>query len=313
MTRTQATFVGLVATAGLIVGLVIASVLTARNKSRDSTGVPLQPFTVSDFLSGALRPLDIAYQWVPACQAGVASRFSQFNESGVLVMVDAAWPTQQPAVLLADTALLARAASYAVSPGASQVLLALNSSALYRHSTLATYVAVRVADQAVQVLAGGAALRLAVWAPSAAGLVVAYVRENNVFIYDLDSAVTTQVTSDGASNRVINGVCDWVYEEEIFEDTRALWFSPAGGRLALLQFNETLVPTYDIAMYSDASPQYPASNRYKYPMPGYANSLVRLGVYDRTSSTLEWFAFDSLFDGADHYVTRVGWINETCL
>lgn len=104
---------------------------------------------------------------------------------------------------------------------------------------------------------------------------VAYVKDNNLFIKNLESGVTTQVTFDGEKNKIINGNCDWVYEEEL-EFTKAFQWSPKGNYIAYYRFDEHNVPTYNMTLYKEL---YPETYSYKYPKAGEANSTVEIHIY----------------------------------
>jgi len=107
------------------------------------------------------------------------------------------------------------------------------------------------------------------------GSKVAFVKKNNLFYKDLISGNTTQVTKDGEWNNIINGNCDWVYEEE-FEFTRAFQWSKNGTYLAYYKFNESKVPQFEMTMYEGL---YPETYNYKYPKAGDANSTIEIHVY----------------------------------
>lgn len=104
---------------------------------------------------------------------------------------------------------------------------------------------------------------------------VAFVYKNNLYYHDLTTKQTKQITTDGSYN-IINGNCDWVYEEE-FEFTRAFEWSPKGDFLAYYRFDQTAVPEYNFALYDKL---YPTDYRYKYPKAGENNSIIQIHCYD---------------------------------
>ncbi len=89
------------------------------------------------------------------------------------------------------------------------------------------------------------------------------------------------VTTDGKWNYVINGNCDWVYEEE-FEFSRAFEWSPKGNYIAYYRFDESNVKEYNMTIYDNA---YNKDYRYKYPKAGEANSKVEIHIYDVATGT----------------------------
>lgn len=120
----------------------------------------------------------------------------------------------------------------------------------------------------------GVKLRYATLAPLESPT-ISYTQNNNLFIYRLADNTTTQVTQDGVEGQVLYGVCDWVYEEEIYEQTKAQWWSPKGNFLAFLRFDETFVPTYTYSNYDIPNNK---EYHYKYPKPGQNNSFVTVGT-----------------------------------
>ncbi len=142
---------------------------------------------------------------------------------------------------------------------------------------------------------------------------VAFISENNILLKDLKSGITTNVTTDGEANRIINGVPDWVYEEE-FGFNKAYEFSPCGKYLAYIKFDESQVKSYTLQYYSNFSMRYnpeanyPTNYEYKYPKVGEANSEVSVHVYNiETGETMS----ADLGPDADIYVPSIQWISDT--
>lgn len=135
---------------------------------------------------------------------------------------------------------------------------------------------------------------------------VAYVRDNNLFYKDLVSGKETQVTTDGKWNHIINGNCDWVYEEE-FEFSRAFQWSPKGDYLAYYKFDESQVKEYTMAIYDSL---YPLQYSYKYPKAGENNSVVNIYVYNLKNGRSQKMDLGS---ETNQYIPRIKWTqdNET--
>lgn len=108
---------------------------------------------------------------------------------------------------------------------------------------------------------------------------VAYVLDRNVYIYNIASENTVQVTADGGDG-VFNGIPDWAYEEEVFAGDSALWWQPQGNAVAYLRTDDTAVPEFPIPyfMNGEKNKAYPVLAELKYPKPGYANPKVELWV-----------------------------------
>ncbi len=136
---------------------------------------------------------------------------------------------------------------------------------------------------------------------------VAYVYDNNIFIKDLATGKETQVTSDGEINSVINGITDWVYEEE-FSFVKAFAWNPTGDKIAFLRFDEADVPEFSMDIFG--KDLYPQQQEFKYPKAGESNSKVSLHMYDVPSENSEEI---ELGDYSDFYIPRIKWTNDPML
>jgi dipeptidyl-peptidase-4 len=126
------------------------------------------------------------------------------------------------------------------------------------------------------------------------------VKQNNLFFKDLISNNITQITTDGLLNSIINGAPDWVYEEE-FSLTRAYCWSPDSRKIAFYCFDESLVPEFDMTVFTDL---YPKTLRFKYPKAGEKNSVVQVRVYDTGSG--HTVNMDAGPD-TNQYIPRIKW------
>jgi len=136
---------------------------------------------------------------------------------------------------------------------------------------------------------------------------VAYVFENNIYKYDLETEKRTQVTNDGEINSVINGVTDWVYEEE-FSFVKAFKWNPTGEKIAFLKFDESDVQEFSMDLFG--KDLYPTQQVFKYPKAGEANSNVSLHMYDVSSKKVEEV---KLGDYNDFYIPRIKWSSNPML
>ncbi|HTO14781.1 MAG TPA: DPP IV N-terminal domain-containing protein [Edaphocola sp.] len=136
------------------------------------------------------------------------------------------------------------------------------------------------------------------------GSKIAYVKNNNIFINDLSNTETLQITFDGAKNNIINGNCDWVYEEE-FSFSRAFEWSPNGAYLAFYKFDESKVKEYTMLFYNGDN--YPEPYTYKYPKAGEDNSIVSIHIYQLANNKTQKADIGS---NTDQYIPRIKWTNQ---
>ena len=188
--------------------------------------------------------------------------------------------------------------NYDFSDDESKLLLATEVEPIFRHSTLGLYyvydlkqkMPIKVADMKIQEPA-----------LSPDGKLVAYVFENNIYLFDIASKETKKVTSDGEKNKIINGVTDWVYEEE-FAFVRAFEWNSDGTKIAFLRFDETNVPQFSMDVYGKEL--YPKQETFKYPKAGQDNAIVTLHLFDVASKSI------SDIDLPDpYYIHRLKWMN----
>ena len=187
---------------------------------------------------------------------------------------------------------------YTLSPDETKILIGTETERIYRHSTRMEYYIWDTNTKKLTQLSKGGKQRLASFSPD--GNKVAFLRDNNIFIMDIVSGKESQITTDGLVNNIINGNCDWVYEEE-FSFTQAYAWSPDGSKLAFYRFDESKVKEYDLTFYDSL---YPTLYKYKYPKAGEDNSVVSIHVYDlKTAKT-------TLMDVGkekDQYIPRIKW------
>ena len=173
---------------------------------------------------------------------------------------------------------------YTFSPDGTRMLIQTKTESIYRRSFRAQYYIYTIASRKLEPLSAGGAQQVPVWSPD--GMQIAFVRNNNIFLVKLlyDNA-ESQVTKDGEFNKVINGVPDWVNEEE-FGLSSALTFTADGSMLCWVKYDETDVKTYSLQMFKGLKPvreeyaDYPGLYSYKYPKAGQDNSKVSVWSYD---------------------------------
>lgn len=132
---------------------------------------------------------------------------------------------------------------------------------------------------------------------------VAFVRDNNIFIKDLDDNSETQITSDGENNKIKNGWADWVYEEE-FSKAEAFFWNPNGTKIAFIRYDESKVKEFEMPLYKGL---YPEQYKFKYPKAGEDNSIVSVHIYDLASK--KTIPVD-IGKETDIYIPRIVWTND---
>ena len=196
--------------------------------------------------------------------------------------------------------------SYTFSPDGTKILIATETKSIYRRSFTAVHYVYTISRNIVEPLSENGPQQAPVFSPD--GHLVAFVRDNNIFLVKfLYNNSESQVTTDGKFNEILNGVPDWVYEEE-FSFNRALEFSADSKMLAYIKFNESNVESYSLPMYAGAAPRheeyatYPGTYTYKYPKTGQENSKVSVHTFDIKSMVTR--KLDVPVD-ADGYIPRI--------
>lgn len=188
--------------------------------------------------------------------------------------------------------------SYEFNDDESKILLATEVESIFRHSTLGVYYVYDIDTKALTQISD---TKIREPALSPDGKKVAYVFENNLYLFDIASQESKKITTDGVKNKIINGVTDWVYEEE-FAFVRAFAWNSSGTTIAFLRFDETNVPEFSMDIFG--TDLYPSQETFKYPKAGEDNSLVSLHLFDLESGST------SMVDlGNPYYIPRIQWMN----
>ncbi len=189
---------------------------------------------------------------------------------------------------------------YTFSKDEQKMLLLTESQNIYRRSVLHKVYVYDIASGNITLLDTEKVLH-ATFSPD--GERVAFVKSNNLYYKDLQKGSEVRVTTDGEKNKIINGNCDWVYEEE-FSFTQAYDWSGDGRHIAYYRFDESQVPEYTIAKYTGL---YPEQYTYKYPKAGERNSVVQIKIYDvQKKTTIK----ADVGTETDQYIPRIKWTND---
>ncbi|GHC47627.1 S9 family peptidase [Ulvibacter litoralis] len=191
--------------------------------------------------------------------------------------------------------------SYEFNEDETQLLLATALQPVYRHSTLGTYYVYDIASKKATLVSEE---KIQEPTFSKDGKKIAYGFNNNLFVKNLETGKTQQITQDGKKNSIINGITDWVYEEE-FAFVRAFDWNKNSSKIAFIRFDETEVPEFSMDIYGNQL--YPTQQVFKYPKAGEANAKVSLHVYDLNSGKTSNV---DLSDYNSYYIPRIKWTED---
>ena len=199
---------------------------------------------------------------------------------------------------------------FEMSPTEDKLLCYLSYQPIHRNSFYTNYYIYDLKTKSETPLYEDAWQQQAMFSPD--GKKVAFIVDNNILVRDLESNQIIHVTTDGEINSILNGIPDWVYEEE-FSFNRAYEFSPDSKKIAYIKFNESQVRQYTLQYYSPTSLEYdpeslyPLNYSYKYPKVGEKNSVVSVNVFDFGSGQT---TTADLGNETDIYVPKIQWTND---
>lgn len=189
---------------------------------------------------------------------------------------------------------------FTLSSDNTKILITANSKKIYRHSSESDVYLYDTKTSEFKKINQKEKIQNPVFSPD--GNYIAYVYRNNLYIKNLKTFETVQITDDGKVNEIINGLPDWVYEEELGMEVAFDWNSESN-KIAYLRFDESAVKEYSLIRYGET---YPEVFKYKYPKAGEDNSVLRLFVYDVLSGTKKEL---NLGENKDIYIPGIQWTN----
>ena len=195
---------------------------------------------------------------------------------------------------------------YILSPDGTKMLIKTETKQVYRRSSKARYYVYNIANKRMRLLSDNSDVQNPVWSND--GNLIAFVRNNNIWVSKLlfDGA-ESQITKDGELNKVINGIPDWVNEEE-FASSNSLCFNADGTMICWIKYEEANVKEYPLQLFKGMSPSYdalstyPGEYTYKYPKAGEDNSKVSAWSYDIKSHVARKFELPL---DAEGYIPRI--------
>ncbi|MFD1062146.1 S9 family peptidase [Winogradskyella litorisediminis] len=277
-----------------IVGFLVTSLVTAQNKE----------ITLEEIWNGTFRTEGM--QALHSMNNGKQYSVLNFDRSTRTSSIDIYdYKTLKKVETLVNSSNLNDVQAffdYSFSKDESKILLTTQSRPIFRRSTLGEYfvydrktnTATKLSDRLVQE---------PTFSPD--GNKVAYGFENNLYVKDLIKGETKQITFDGNKNSIINGITDWVYEEE-FSFVRAFDWNANSNKIAFIRFDESEVPEFSMDVYG--SDLYQTQQVFKYPKAGETNSKVSLHLYDLETEKLSEIKVGKTYN--DFYIARLNWSND---
>lgn len=190
--------------------------------------------------------------------------------------------------------------SYSFDASEKKILIATNKVKIFRHSFTADYFLYDLTTKTLIKLFEK--VQEPTFSPD--GTKIVYAKENNLYVYDLAAKSSAAITADGKKNAIINGITDWVYEEE-FAFVRAFDWSKDSKKVAYIRFDESEVPEFSMSIFQKSL--YPTIETFKYPKAGEKNSKVSLHIFDLAANTVKNINLDNY---KDFYIPRIEWTND---
>ena len=198
---------------------------------------------------------------------------------------------------------LKRITNYSFSNDEKKLLFETQSEKIYRYSSRSIYYVYNIFTNKLKKISDDK-LMFATFSP--AGNKIAYVLDNNIYIHEINSGRTKQVTFDGQKNQIINGASDWVYEEE-FGLVRSFEWAPDGEHIAYYKFDETNVKEFSMDLFKGGL--YPTQEVFKYPKAGEENSVVRIYFYNLEKDKSTYIYTEKDYE----YIPRIKWTKNSNL
>ena len=263
--------------------------------------VAAQRLDLKEITKGAFREQTIA----AVNPLADGETYTQISADGKQIVQYSFKTGKQVAVLFdaakAHGAKVNKVEGYVMSPKGNRMLIQTQTKSIYRRSFTAVYYIFHIANNRLEPLSDGGPQQTPVWSPD--GEQVAFVRDNNIHLVKLlYNNAESQVTKDGKFNEVINGIPDWVNEEE-FSFNSSMVFTADSKQIVWVRYDESQVKEYAMPMFHlDEESKGAYTYAYKYPKAGDDNSKVSVLSYDIKSHQTR--AMQLPID-ADGYIPRI--------
>lgn len=197
---------------------------------------------------------------------------------------------------------------YIISPKETKILIYTNENKRYRRSFTAEYFIYDIKYKEFDPLSSQTPQEAPVFSPD--DRYIAFAHNNNLYMKKVEFKTDIQITKDGAKGKIINGIADWLYEEE-FIDTHYYSWSPDSKLLAYIKFNESEVKEFTFQTFINPENNepllYPGYKSFKYPKAGENNSKVSVCIYDDFNKTTRTIKMNE--NEESYYIPRIRWTN----
>ncbi|XP_053327006.1 dipeptidyl peptidase 4-like [Spea bombifrons] len=293
--------IGLLVLAIVIVAIAVPVALLT-NKDKEPTDIR-KTFTLEDYFGDKYRYKSFGLEWISDNEYLFRTKENNLH----IFNVD----TQETSEILSNTTINNNGSFYLLSPDRKYALLQYNYEKVWRHSYTASYHIYNIVESKFVTMQLPDKVQYITWSP--VGHKLAFVQGNNIYVKEAPEEPAVGITSDGALNKILNGIPDWVYEEEMFSSNYALWWSPNAKYLSYVQFNDTEVPIIEYTFYGEESEQYPQTIHIPYPKAGTKNPTVKVFTVNTEPlvniSHTEIVAPDEI-KNVDHYISSLAWVTD---
>ncbi|XP_071379134.1 dipeptidyl peptidase 4 [Centroberyx affinis] len=288
------------AVVGAAVVITLITVPVAVYLNRADAGAK-RPFNLTDFFNDTIKWKSYNLRWISD------NEYLHKTSEGNVILYNV--ETKEMSLYLSNSTFAqVEATGYILSADHKYVCFESNYTKQWRHSYTASYSIYDMESSAfVTPVSLPEVVQFFTWAPT--GNKYAYISNFNIYLKSNVTAEAIQVTHNGKKNEILNGVPDWVYEEEVFSSDEAMWWSSNGKFLAYAEVNDTEVNKVEFTLYG--SEQYPKTVAVPYPKAGSAIPKVKLFVVDTTNpSHRTQVAAPSSIASGDHFLSSVTWVTD---
>ncbi|XKL65660.1 hypothetical protein PGB90_009080 [Kerria lacca] len=299
----------IIAIIGLILLGCVIFILLYQGKTTLSEPLSIKtpsPVTLEKIMDFTFEPVRFNGSWISD------EELLMKNQYGLITIFNVTSRTSK--TILRDTSLTSIASEIQLSADKKYLLIAYNMQKIYRHSSYFSALIYDIQTKKHEAISNSnnepLVLQLFKWAPKGNGY--AYVYYNNVFYRPNATTLEEYRITNNGNSSLYNGVCDWVYEEEIFSDTVALWFSPSGEKLAYASFDDSAIDIMSITYYGEPGiidSQYPKTYNLRYPKPGRINPTVKLSVVDLKKNAVQSIEISFSQSFTETILNDVTWIS----